>query len=56
MSRFWHGFIHVGALALQVANAASPFVPPPYNVVVAAGLGFVQAIVALKNHSAPATK
>lgn len=52
MSKFLHGLAHAGLIAFQVANAAAPFVPPPYNVAVAAGIGFVQALLALKNHGA----
>ncbi len=50
MTKFWHGVLHVGAIALQVVNVSAPFVPPPYNAVVAAGLGLVQAVAAVVGH------
>lgn len=59
MSHFWHGFLHVVLTAGQVINVASPFVPPPYNILVAGGLAAVQGAVAVyqkfKAAKAPAT-
>lgn len=50
MSKFWHGLLHVGAVLLQVANVAYPFLPPPYNLIVTAVLGGIQGGVAIYNH------
>lgn len=50
MSKFFHGLAHVGLIALQVANASSKVIPPPYNIVVAGGFALVQGIIALNNH------
>jgi len=43
---------HVVLTGLQVANAASHYVPPPYNVILAGVGAIVQGVVALKNHKA----
>lgn len=53
MSKFWHGLFHVGMVALQVANTAIPFIPPPFNLIVTAVLGGVQGGVAIYNHEKP---
>jgi hypothetical protein len=54
MSRFLHGLAHAGLILLNVANIALPIIPPPYNLLVSAGLGTIQGVLALKNHPAPA--
>jgi hypothetical protein len=51
MSKFLHGLGHVGLIVLQVINAGSAAIPPPYNIVVAAVLGSLQAALALVNHA-----
>lgn len=54
MNKFLHGLIQGGLIALQGVNAAAPFLPPPYNIAVAAGIGLIQGAVGLANHkSAP---
>lgn len=50
MSKFLHGFVHAVLIVGQVANVALPFIPPPYNAIVAAALGAGQAAFALANH------
>lgn len=56
MRKVWHVLSHVGLVALQVANAAVPFVPPPYNIAVAGGLAAIQGAVALLVKTKPAAK
>lgn len=50
MSKFWHGFLHVGAIVLNVAALASGAIPPPFNLVVSAVIGGIQGGVAIYNH------
>lgn len=50
MSKFWHGFLHVGAVLLNVATLASGVIPPPYNIIISAVLGGIQGGVAIYNH------
>lgn len=52
MNKLFHGFLHVLLIGAQVGNAAAPFVPFPFNVAVAGGIGIVQGALALKNHGA----
>lgn len=55
MSKFWHTVIHIGAVALNVAQLASGVIPPPYNLITAAVLGGVQTAVGIYNHGAGKT-
>ena len=48
MSKLLHTLAHVGLIALQVANASSKAIPPPYNVAVAGVAALVQGILALR--------
>lgn len=50
--KIWHVMAHVGLIALQGVNAAAPFVPPPYNAAVAAGLAIVQGALAVNGWQA----
>jgi hypothetical protein len=50
MSKFLHTLVHVGAIALNVATLASGVIPPPYNIIVSAVTGAIQAGVGIYNH------
>lgn len=50
MSKFWHGFLHVGAIILNVAALSTGAIPPPFNIVVSAVVGGVQGAIAIYNH------
>jgi hypothetical protein len=45
-----HAVVQVGLLGLQIAHAAQPFVPFPWSIAVAGGLGIIQGLVALHHH------
>jgi hypothetical protein len=49
MKKALHIVAHVGLIALQVANAASKVIPPPWNVAVAGGAALAQGIIALRS-------
>lgn len=46
MRKALHAMAHVGLIALQVGNAATKFIPPPWNVAVAGGAALVQGVLA----------
>lgn len=50
MSKLWHGFLHVGAIILNVAVLSSSAIPAPWNLVTSAVLGGIQGGVAIWNH------
>jgi hypothetical protein len=50
MSKFWHGFVHVALIALNVVTLASGALPPPWNLIAVAVVGGVQGGVAIYNH------
>lgn len=50
MSRFFHAFIHVGAIIVNIAALASGAIPPPWNLVTSAVVGGIQGAVAIYNH------
>jgi hypothetical protein len=50
MSKFFHTLVHVGAIALNVATLASGVIPPPWNIIVSAVTGGIQAGAGIYNH------
>jgi len=48
-----HAVAQTGLLGLQIANAAQPFLPFPWNIAVAGGVGIVQGLLALHHHGTP---
>lgn len=50
MSKFVHVLFHILMGAVQVANIASGIIPAPWNAVVAAAVGLIQAAVVAANH------
>jgi len=50
MSKFLHGAFHVFMGVLTVAAAASGYIPPPYNLIVAGVNETVRAVVSAVNH------
>lgn len=51
MSRFVHILFHVVVVAANVGQLASGAIPAPYNLIVSAVLGGIQAGVAIYNHA-----
>jgi hypothetical protein len=45
-----HAVAQTGLLGLQIAHAAQPFVPFPWSIAVAGGVGIIQGLLALHHH------
>lgn len=54
MKKVLHAMAHVGLIALQVANAAGKFIPPPWNIAVAGGAAVIQGVLSLRASKAAA--
>lgn len=54
LSMMEHAVAQTGLLGVQIAHAAQPFLPFPWNIAVAGGIGTVQGLLALWHHSTPA--